>query len=579
MSLTSQANDLQIRKARTGIEGFDEITGGGLPAGRPTLICGSAGCGKTLFAMEFLVRGATECGEPGVFVAFEETEDDLIKNVRSLGFDLNELVEKQLLAMDHIRIERSEIEEAGEFDLEGLFVRLGLAIDSIGAKRVVLDTLEALFSGFTNHAILRAELRRLFLWLKERGVTAVITAERGEGQLTRQGLEEYVSDCVILLDHRVSDQLSTRRLRIVKYRGSSHGTNEYPFLIDSDGLSVIPITSLKLEFSAPNEFVSTGSAGIDAMLGGKGFYRNSTVLVSGTAGTGKTSLASSVVAAACARGEQCIYFSFEESADQIVRNMKTIGIDLAQHIASGRLRCVSNRPSFYGLEMHLAMMHRIINKQKPKVVVIDPITSLLTGGTGEETAALLVRLIDFLRSQEITALLTSLSGAKQLESTEVGVSSIVDTWILLRDIESGGERNRGIYILKSRGMAHSNQIREYLLTDEGIQLQDVCISADGVLTGSMRAMHEARERSALAELERAKARELRTTERVRRSIEAQIRELQEQLAEAQADASKTVDEEVREQRQTADDRLRLLVSRKTATNGEQRQPTYADKIS
>src|SRR4051812_23347799 len=328
MSATNQANDLQLRKARTGIEGFDEVTGGGLPAGRPAVICGSAGCGKTLFAMEFLVRGAIDFGEPGVFVAFEETEDDLIKNVRSLGFDLNDLVEKQLLAIDHIRIERSEIEEAGEFDLEGLFVRLGLAIDSIGAKRVVLDTLEALFSGFTNHAILRAELRRLFLWLKERGVTAVITAERGEGQLTRQGMEEYVSDCVILLDHRVSDQLSTRRLRIVKYRGSSHGTNEYPFLIDSDGISVIPITSLKLEFSAPNEFVSTGSAGIDAMLGGKGVYRNSTVLVSGTTGSGKSSIAAHFVSAACARGERCLYFAFEESPGQILRNMRSIGIDL-----------------------------------------------------------------------------------------------------------------------------------------------------------------------------------------------------------------------------------------------------------
>jgi circadian clock protein KaiC len=578
MSATNQANDLQLRKARTGIEGFDEVTGGGLPAGRPTLICGSAGCGKTLFAMEFLVRGAIDFGEPGVFVAFEETEDDLIKNVRSLGFDLNELVEKQLLVIDHIRIERSEIEEAGEFDLEGLFVRLGLAIDSIGAKRVVLDTLEALFSGFTNHAILRAELRRLFMWLKERGVTAVITAERGDGHLTRQGLEEYVSDCVILLDHRVSDQLSTRRLRIVKYRGSSHGTNEYPFLIDADGISVIPITSLRLEFSAPNEFVSTGSSEIDAMLGGKGFYRNSTVLISGTAGTGKTSLASSVIAAACARSEQCIYFSFEESPDQIVRNMKSIGVDLAPHVASGRLQCISNRPSFYGLEMHLAMMHRIINKEKPKVVVIDPITSLLTGGTGEETTAMLVRMIDFLRSEGVTALLTSLSGAVELEATEVGVSSIVDTWILLRDIESGGERNRGIYILKSRGMAHSNQIREYLLTDEGIKLQDVCVTAEGVLTGSMRAIHEARERSALAELERARARELRAAERVRRSIEAQIRDLQEQLTESQADAAKAVDEEVRERRETADDRHRLLVSRKTATNGDEREPTYADNV-
>src|SRR4051812_14988666 len=515
MSATNQANDLQLRKARTGIEGFDEVTGGGLPAGRPAVICGSAGCGKTLFAMEFLVRGAIDFGEPGVFVAFEETEDDLIKNVRSLGFDLNDLVEKQLLAIDHIRIERSEIEEAGEFDLEGLFVRLGLAIDSIGAKRVVLDTLEALFSGFTNHAILRAELRRLFLWLKERGVTAVITAERGEGQLTRQGLEEYVSDCVILLDHRVSDQLSTRRLRIVKYRGSAHGTNEFPFLIDEDGISVIPVTSLTLQHEAPGDFVSTGSPQLDSMLGRKGFYRGSSILLTGTAGTGKTSLSSSIVAAACARGERCVYFAFEESPQQITRNMRSIGLNLQQHVDSGRLTYFANRPSFYGLEMHLVMMHKIIAQHKPTFVVVDPISSLVTTGTGGETNAMFVRLIDFLKSQSITALMTALNGPEQAEETDLGISSIVDTWLLLRDIELGGERNRGMYVLKSRGMAHSNQIREFLLTSDGIKLQDVCIAADGVLTGSMRVMHEARERAELAERDKKRAQELRAIEQRR----------------------------------------------------------------
>jgi circadian clock protein KaiC len=477
------ASRIQLPKAPTGITGLDEITQGGLPAGRPTLICGSAGCGKTLFAMEFLIHGAVDYGEPGVFVAFEETNDDLIKNVRSLGFNLDELAAQSMIVVDHVRIERSEIEEAGEFDLEGLFVRLGLAIDSIGAKRVVLDTLEALFSGFTNHGILRAELRRLFLWLKERGVTAVITGERGDGQLTRQGLEEYVSDCVILLDHRVSDQLSTRRLRIVKYRGSAHGTNEFPFLIDEDGISVIPVTSLTLQHDAPTEFVSSGSVELDAMLGGKGFYRGSSILVTGTAGTGKTSLSSSIIAAACARGESCVYFAFEESPQQITRNMRSIGMNLQEHVDSGRLKFFANRPSFYGLEMHLVVMHKIIAQYKPTFVVVDPISSLVRNGTDGETNAMFVRLIDFLKSQSITALMTALNGPDQSEETDLGVSSIVDTWLLLRDIELGGERNRGMYVLKSRGMAHSNQIREFLLTSDGIKLQDVCFSADGILTG------------------------------------------------------------------------------------------------
>src|SRR5215212_347995 len=558
----------QLAKAPTGITGLDEITQGGLPAGRPTLICGSAGCGKTLFASEFLVHGAREYGEPGVFITFEETPRDLALNVRSLGFDLDELERQNLIAIDHVRIERNEIEEAGEFDLEGLFVRLGLAIDSIGAKRVVLDTLEALFSGFTNHGILRAELRRLFLWLKERGVTAVITGERGDGQLTRQGLEEYVSDCVILLDHRVSDLLSTRRLRIVKYRGSAHGTNEFPFLIDEDGNSVIPVTSLTLHHDAPNDFVSSGSAELDGMLGGKGFYRGSSILLTGTAGTGKTSLSSTIVAAACARGESCVYFSFEESPQQITRNMRSIGLDLQQHIDSGRLTYFSNRPSFYGLEMHLVVMHKIIAQHKPTFVAIDPISSLVRSGTGSETNAMFVRLIDFLKSQGITALFTALNGPEQTEETDLGVSSLVDTWLLLRDIELGGERNRGIYVLKSRGTAHSNQIREFLLTNDGIKLQDVCISADGVLTGSMRVMHEARERAARADYDRNRAIELRAAERRRKTIELQIAALQAELVEAEAEAASRSSDNVLKERIEADELHQLGISRKAETNGE-----------
>jgi len=417
-----------LPKVPTGITGFDEITGGGLPRGRPTLVCGSAGCGKTLFAMEFLVRGATQFGEPGVFMAFEETGEDLAQNVRSLGFDLVELAAQDKLVVDYVHIERSEIEETGEYDLEGLFLRLGHAIDSIGAKRVVLDTIEALFGGMSNETILRAELRRLFRWLKDRGVTTVITGERGGGQLTRQGLEEYVSDCVILLDHRVTDQLSTRRLRVVKYRGTVHGTNEYPFLIDETGISVLPITSVGLRHSAGTERISSGIPELDRMLGGKGYYRGSSILVSGTAGAGKTSFAAHLVEAACRRGERCLYFAFEESAQQFVRNMRSIGLDLQPHIDAGLLRFEASRPTLHGLESHLVSIHKAVSEVAPQLVVIDPISTFIASGSDHEVSAMLMRLVDFLKAQGITAFFTSLtSGGTATERTEVEISSLIDT--------------------------------------------------------------------------------------------------------------------------------------------------------
>jgi circadian clock protein KaiC len=460
-----------IRKAPTGIAGLDEITGGGLPAGRPTLVCGSAGCGKTLFAMEFLVRGILDHGEPGVFMSFEERAEDLAENVRSLGFDLEDLIERGKLVVDYVHVERSEIEETGEYDLEGLFLRLGWAIDSIGAKRVVLDTLEVLFGGLENQGILRAELRRLFRWLKEKGVTAVITGERGEGTLTRHGLEEYVSDCVILLDHRVIDQLATRRLRVVKYRGSIHGTNEYPFLIDERGIEVLPITSLGLTHATSTERVSSGIPELDEMLGGEGYYRGSSVLVSGRAGTGKTSLAAHFVDAACRRGEPCLYFAFEESAGQIMRNMRSIGLDLEPWVRQGLLEFHASRPTLHGLERHLVTMYKAVRTARPRVVVVDPVTNFVDTGSVEEVGSMLVRLIDFLKMAEITVLFTSLTqGGRDLESSDVGVSSLMDTWLLLRDTESNGARNRTLNVIKSRGMAHSNQVREFVLTARGVSL-------------------------------------------------------------------------------------------------------------
>jgi circadian clock protein KaiC len=452
--VTPAKQDKRVRylpKSPTGIPGMDEITGGGLPQGRPTLVAGGAGCGKTLFAIEFLVNGAVQYDEPGVFMAFEENAEELAQNVASLGFDLKKLNRQKKLIIDHVRVERSEIEETGAYDLEGLFIRLGHAIDSIGAKRVVLDTIEVLFAALPNHAIIRAELQRLFRWLKNKGVSAVVTAERGDGSMTRFGLEEYIADCVILLDHRVTEQISTRRMRIVKYRGTLHGTSEYPFLIGRHGISILPITSLGLEHKVSRERISSGIKDLDDMLGGKGYYRGSSILLSGAAGTGKTSLAAAFVDAACQRGERCLFFAFEESTSQIIRNMRSIGIDLVPHVKKGLIQFHVARPTLHGLEMHLVTMYNLINEYKPSIVVLDPITDFTVVGTKAEVKAAITRIIDFLRTNQITGRFTSFT----LEDNSpdqfiVGISSLIDAFISLRNLESNGERHRGLFVLKSR---------------------------------------------------------------------------------------------------------------------------------
>jgi len=558
-----------IAKAKTGIQGLDEITFGGLPAGRPTLVCGSAGAGKTMFAAEFIIRGATEFNEPGVFMMFEENAEELTENVRSLGFDLDDLVANKKISLDYVRIERSEIEETGEYDLEGLFIRLGYAIDTVGAKRVVLDTLEALFSGLPNHAILRAELRRLFRWLKDRGVTAVITGERGEQALTRYGLEEYVADCVILLDHRVNDQISTRRLRVVKYRGSAHGTNEYPFIIGPKGILVMPITSLQLDHAASNERVSTGIPLLDEMFAGKGVYRGSSVLISGSPGTGKSSIGAFFAAAAAKRRERAIMFAYEESSAQLIRNMRSIGLDLEPYVKKGLLQIHSSRPTLQGLEQHLVMMHDEIAQFKPSLVVVDPISNLsLEDGTAEVKPTLL-RLIDLIKKQGITAVFTSLTTDENVagaETSEVGVSSLMDTWLLLRNHEYDGERNRTIFVLKSRGMNHSNQVREFVMTDDGIDLIEVYLGTDRVLTGTARLAQAEKELAATELRGRTHERRLVEMDAKRRALEAQIAALQAEAAVAKQETEFLIAQNSLQTKAETAARLRMSRARYSSNN-------------
>src|SRR6266446_4188144 len=549
----------RLEKSPTGIAGFDEVTNGGVPKGRPTIVCGGPGCGKTMFAVEFLVRGATQYNEPGVLMTFEETSEEMTKNVASLGFDLKGLAARKKVVLEYVRIEPAEIQETGEYDLEGLFIRLEHAVDTIGAKRVVLDTIEAIFSGFSNTGMLRAEIRRLFRWLKDRGLTTVVTAEKGDGTLTRYGLEEYVSDCVIFLDHRTTDQISTRRLRVVKYRGASHVADEVPFLIDERGFSVLPSSSMKLDHKVSNERVSSGVKDLDDMLEGKGFYRGSSILVSGTAGSGKSSLAAYFAQQTCRAGERCLYVAFEESAAQAMRNMRSIGIDLEKQVRKGLLRLEAWRPTQSGLEMHLLQIHKLVEEHKPASVIIDPLTSLMVSSTNQ-LHSMLMRLIDFLKTQQITGFFTALTSGrnKEIEGTDVGISSLIDTWIFARDVELNGERNRCIHVLKSRGMANSNQIREFLMSKEGIRLVPVYVGSGAVLTGSARATQEARERADNLLRQQTKEEKRRVLDGKRKTLEAQIAELRSQFAQEEARVTLVRDQEEQRERELSQGMLEMV---------------------
>lgn len=532
-----------ISKAATGISGFDEITLGGLPRGRPSLIAGGAGSGKTVFAMEFIIHGATRFNEPGIFVSFEENLSELKKNFASLGYDLDKLVEEKKIYLDHIFMDRNLLLETGEYDLDAMFFRLGYLIDSIGAKRIALDTIEVLFSGLTNHAVLRSELIRLFRWLKDRGVTAVVTGEKGEKSITRFGLEEYVADCVVYLDSRVSEQITTRRLRVIKYRGSVHGPDEYPFLITRDGITIFPITSVKTNYKISRERISTGIESLDNMLGEKGFFRGSSVLLSGSAGTGKTSFAGVFVDAACRRGEKSLYIAMEETQDQICRNLESIGLDLEQWVEKGLLDFYITRPSHHGLEMHLAMIEDLLNKHSPAVAVIDPMTDFLSVGGGKEVKSLLTRLIDLMKSKGVTIILTDLiKGDVNPEKSNVYISSLIDTWILLRNEEYNGERSRGLTIIKSRGMPHSNQIREFTMSNNGITLVQPYIGPEGVFMGSARVIQEAKDKADMLVRQRSIQQKRDALEEKHREYEAKIAALQAQFNAEEKEISLAIEQ-------------------------------------
>lgn len=551
---------LQLSKCPTGIQGLDDITDGGLPQGRPTLICGSAGCGKTLFGVEFLVRGATLYGEPGVLLTFEETVAEITKNVTSLGWNLTELIAEGKILIDHIYIEASEIEETGEYDLEALFIRLGYAIKKIGAKRVVLDTIEVLFAGLSNANIVRAELRRLFHWLKDQGVTAVITGERGDLTLTRQGLEEYVSDCVIKLDQKTVEEIATRTIQIVKYRGSRHSNNEYPFLIEENGISVLPITSLTLDHAVSNERISTGIAQLDEMFGGQGYYRGSSILVTGRAGTGKTTLAAYFAQATCLKGERCLYLATEESPQQILRNLNSIGLDLAPYVEQGLLKFDAVRPTNYNLEMRLFKIHGWVKEFQPRAIIVDPMSDLILSGSSMQTKSFLMRLIDYLKSKQITIFLTALTPGDtnhDQEQTEMGVSSLMDTWLELQTLKVNGERNRILYALKSRGMMHSNQVREFIVTNQGVNLVDVYLGDGKVLTGTERINQSLEEQSAARKWRQSFELKKRDCEREKHLIQAQITALQMQLTNRDEEFALLIEEEEEVQKMVVENRISI----------------------
>jgi len=535
-----------LKKCKTGIQGLDEITEGGLPQGRTTLVCGSAGCGKTLLSLEFLVQGAVQYGEPGIFISFEESVDELVQNVASLGWDLNRLMAERKLAIDCFYLDPAELAEAGDYDLEGMFLRLGLMIDRIGAKRIVLDTIEVLFSGFANTNIVRAELRRLFRWLKDRGMTAIVTGERGEGTLTRQGIEEYVSDCVIRLDQRVQNELSTRRLQVLKYRGAYHGSNEYPFLIDRDGLSVAPITSLDLQHQVLSDRVSSGIPSLDLMLGGNkgGYFVGSSVLVTGMAGTGKSTIAAHFARSICETKQSCLYIAFEESPQQIIRNMRSIGVDLAPYLQQGLLDIQSLRPTSLSMEQHLLQIHRSVEYFKPNALIIDPIGNFMAVGNLLQVKSFFIRLIDHLKSKQVTTFMTNLIvNGMPLEHTEIGISSLMDTWLEVRSVEVNGERNRLLHLIKSRGMNHSNQVREFRLSAQGVELLDVYLGQGQVLTGTARAIQEAADHKSRLQQQQQIAQRQRHLRQQQQEIEAKLALLQMQLEASTAELDILLQEE------------------------------------
>ena len=461
----------KLPKSLTGIQGLDDITYGGIPQNRPTLLVGSIGTGKTIFAMEYIINGITMFNEPGVFMTFEEQTDELQINVTSMGYNLSKLIADNKIYLEHLHIDHREIQATGKYDIEGLFIRIEMAIEKVKAKRIVLDALDTLFIGLDSQ-ILRSEIKRLFFWLKEKKVTAIITSEVGDIFLTRLGFEEVVADCVIELNNRLNNQISTRRLRIVKYRGSYHSTNEYPFMIDHKGITIFPIISEAPQIIVSNERISSGIKQIDEMLDGRGFYVGSSILVSGSAGTGKSSIAASFIKDVCEKKGTALYCAFEEAPNQIKRNMASIGIFLEPYEKSGNLHFYYSRPTLQTLELHFIAIKKLIKQINPSVVILDPITNLMIENINSDIRTMLTRFVDYLKMEQITVLLTAtltVSSLELIQSNE-GISSMVDTCIMIQEKNIIDSRRRTLYIMKSRGICNSKKEVEFIITSEGISI-------------------------------------------------------------------------------------------------------------
>jgi circadian clock protein KaiC len=557
----SAEESLSKHPIATGIDGLDFVLQGGLPAGRPTLLRGAAGTGKTVIALTFLCEGIA-AGDSGVLVTFDESPEALLEHAEGFGFPARRHRTEGRLRILDMRPDRNEVQVGDTIELTAVLARIGHALDSTGASRLVVDAIDAMEAGFANSQSLRTELARVFDWIRDRGVTSLITTGEHAEFSARYGLEDYIADCVIALKQEVKHRVMTRVLRVVKRRGRGHGTNEYPFLLDTDGLFLVPVTGSVLGAPVSEQLLSTGIPGLDAMLGGQGIYQGSTVLLSGQAGTGKTSIACSLTQAACAAGIPVLYLSFEESVAELTRNQRSLGIDIGRYLADddrGTLVMLPIRAVELGLEEHLMRAMHLVKRHRPALVVLDPVSSL--AGRGDEPGAkeILLRLLHLIKEEGITVVATELLSDDSQGVSHLDVSSMIDVWIKLRRHEHNGEMNRLIYVVKARGLPISDQVKEFRITSTGLRIEDPYIGEGGIVYGTARLARQAEDEETIAQLHR----ELDRAQRLRRDLD-EIQSANERLVRAEQEAKAAdLDRQVAriEQRLAASERARAAIGR------------------